>query len=51
MTTNERDSRVAVVQECLSEGGDYILSLFSWEPLTKSHDQTGCARARIHSRP
>ena len=30
---NERDSRVAVVHGCFSEGGDSILSAFSWEPL------------------
>ena len=30
---NERDSRVAVVHECFSEGGDSILSAFSSEPL------------------
>ena len=34
MTVNERDSRVAVVYGCFSEGGDSILSAFSaWEPL------------------
>ena len=33
MTANERDSRVAVVHGCFSEGGDSILSAFSWEPL------------------
>ena len=33
MTANERDSRVAVVQGCFPEGGDSILSAFSWEPL------------------
>ena len=30
---NERDSGVAVVHGCFSEGGDSILSVFSWEPL------------------
>ena len=31
---NERDSRVAVVDLCFpEEGGDSILSAFSWEPL------------------
>ena len=30
---NERDSRVAVVHGCFPEGGDYILSAFSLEPL------------------
>ena len=30
---NERDSRVAVVRGCFSEGGDSIQSAFSWEPL------------------
>ena len=30
---NERDSRVAVVYGCFTEGGDSILSAFSWEPL------------------
>ena len=30
---NERNSIVAVVNECFSEGGDSILSAFSWEPL------------------
>ena len=33
MTANERDSRVAVVHGCFPEGGDSILSAFSWEPL------------------
>ena len=33
MTANERDPRVAVVHGCHSEGGDSILSTFSWEPL------------------
>ena len=33
MTANERDSRVAVVHGCFAEGGDSILSAFSWEPL------------------
>ena len=34
MTANERDLRVAVtVHGCFSEGGDSILSAFSWEPL------------------
>ena len=34
MTANEpRDSIVAVVHGCFSEGGDSILSTFSWEPL------------------
>ena len=33
MTANERDSGVAVVYGCFSEGGDSILSAFSWEPL------------------
>ena len=33
MTANERDSIVAVVHGCFSEGGDSILSAFSWEPL------------------
>ena len=30
---NERDSRVAVVHVCFTEGGDSILSAFTWEPL------------------
>ena len=30
---NERDSRVAVVHGCSTEGGDSILSAFTWEPL------------------
>ena len=30
---NEQDSRVTVVHECFPEGGDSILSAFSWEPL------------------
>ena len=30
---NERDSRVAVVHGCFSEGGDSILSAFSPGPL------------------
>ena len=33
MTANEGDSKVAVVHGCFSEGGDYILSAFSWESL------------------
>ena len=34
MTANERDSRVAaVVHGCFPEGGDSILSAFSWESL------------------
>ena len=33
MTAKERDVRVAVVHGCLSEGGDSILSAFSWEAL------------------
>ena len=33
MTANERNSRVAVVHGCFPEGGDSILSAFSWEPL------------------
>ena len=31
MTANERDSGVAVVHRCFSEGGDSMLSAFSWE--------------------
>ena len=30
---NERDSRVVVVHGCFPEGGNSILSAFSWEPL------------------
>ena len=30
---NERDSRVAAVHGCFPEGGDSILSAFSWELL------------------
>ena len=30
---NERDPRVTVVHECFPEGGDSILSAFSWESL------------------
>ena len=30
---NERDLRVAVVHGCFTEGGDSILSAFTWEPL------------------
>ena len=33
MTANEQDSRVAVVHGCFTEGGDSILSAFTWEPL------------------
>ena len=33
MIANERDSRVAVVHGYFPEGGDSILSAFSWEPL------------------
>ena len=33
MSASERDLRVAVVHGCHSEGGDSILSVFSWEPL------------------
>ena len=32
MTANERDSIIAAVHECFSEGGDSILSALSWEP-------------------
>ena len=32
MIANELDLRV-VVHGCFSEGGDSILSVFSWEPL------------------
>ena len=40
MTVKERDSRVAVVHGYFSEGGDSILSAFSWEPLqSKLQDQ------------
>ena len=30
---NERDSLGVVVHGCFPEGGDSILSAFSWEPL------------------
>ena len=66
MTAKERVSRVAVVHGCFAEGGNPFKT-FSWEPLridlqdnlrvslasylTKSHDQPGCARARIHMQP
>ena len=33
MTANGRDSRVAVVHGCFPEGGDFILSAFSWATL------------------
>ena len=33
VTANKQDSIVAVVHECFSEGGDSILSAFSWEHL------------------
>ena len=33
MMANERDSRVALVHGSFPEGGDSILSAFSWEPL------------------
>ena len=33
MTANEQVSRVDVVHGCFQEGGDPILSVFSWEPL------------------
>ena len=33
MTANERDPGVSVVHGGHSEGGDSILSAFSWEPL------------------
>ena len=42
----ECDSTVDVVHGCFPEGVDSILSAFSREPLTKSHDQPGCACAR-----
>ena len=39
MTANERDSIVDVVHGCFSEGGESILSAFSWESLrTKLQD-------------
>ena len=31
---NERDSRVVHDHGCFQEGGDSILSTFSWEPLS-----------------
>ena len=33
MSVSERDLRVAVVHGCFPEGGDSILSAFSWEAL------------------
>ena len=30
---NERESSVAVVHRCFPEGGESILSIFSWKPL------------------
>ena len=33
VTANERVSKVAVVHGCFPEGGDSILSAFSWELL------------------
>ena len=33
MTANEQGSEVVTVHGCFSEGGDSILSAFSWEPL------------------
>ena len=33
MTANEQDSRVAVVHGCFTEGGNSILSAFSWKSL------------------
>ena len=33
MTANKRDSMVAIVHGCFSEGGDSTLSAFSWETL------------------
>ena len=33
MTASERDPRVSVVHGGHSEGGDSILSAFSWKPL------------------
>ena len=33
MTANKRNSRVAVILGCFSEGGDSILTTFSWDPL------------------
>ena len=38
---NERDLRVAVVQGCFTEGGDSILSAFTWEPLLQHWIQGG----------
>ena len=36
---NEQDSAVEIVRGCLTEGGDSILGVFSWEPLrTKLED-------------
>ena len=32
MIVNDRDSRVAVVNGCLPEENDSIVSAFSWEP-------------------
>ena len=33
MMANEQDSRVDVVHGCFPEGGDFILSVISWNPL------------------
>ena len=44
---NKRYSRVAVVHGCFPEGGDSILSVFSWEPLpAKLQDNLRVSLAR-----
>ena len=56
MTAKERVSRVSVVHGCFSERGDSIISMGAiaseaarklTSSLGQSHDQPGCARARI----
>ena len=38
MTANEQNLGVDVVHGCFSEGSDFILSAFSWEPLPAKLD-------------
>ena len=49
MTANERDSIVAVVHGSFSEGGNSILSAFSWEPLRAKLQDRMCTC--VHTQP
>ena len=47
MTANERDSRVAVVHRCFSEGGNSLLSAFSWILLIHTCQLVLCSSVSI----